>query len=407
VATTWGLEDHDRATFDDNRKLMERLLRTSNALVPVELEGIGVDIPYLESLEVEWEGKLHLLTKKLVEFMPDPPGKKTKKNPNSVPQVTRTLQELGVPFVQSTDAEHLVNFLARATGKLKDFLDLLLEYRKEQKLYSTYISGARKRLYNGRLYPTFLLHGTTSGRLSCRNPNLFNIPRGSNIRRMFVPERGQVYVQADFSQVEWRVVACLAQDEFLHEVFSDPTRDIHSEVAKRLGITRQRAKTVVYGSTYGMEAAHLGQLLDVPVNTAGRILREFFSVIPQVVEWQKSIKTKLFTEHDDLVTPYGRHRRFWLITDENKKDVYKEALSFLPQSIAADICQEAMNDLLERGFKCRLSVYDSIMLECDEANAKEYGEIMREAMLTAGRNFSDYVPFEVEVKTGHSWGEFG
>lgn len=402
VATTWGLEDHDKVAFDnDNRRLMDRLVRTSNAYVPVELSGIGVDVPYLETLEEEWQGKLNHLEGELAAFV---------KNPRSPKQIKEALLELGVNHVESTDAAHLQEYLARTRDKNSDlaaFLEHLLNYRREQKVYGTYIAGARKRLYNGRLFPTFLLHGTTSGRLSCRNPNLFNIPRGSNLRRMFVPGHGRVFVQADYSQVEWRVVACEAQDEFLREVFSDPSRDIHSEVANRLGITRQRAKTIVYGSTYGMEAGHLGQLLNVPVNTAARVLREFFSVIPNVVAWQNSIKTKLFNEHDDLVTPYGRHRRFWLITDENKKDVYKEALSFMPQSIASDICQDAMNDLLERGFDCKLSVYDSIMLECDEADAVEYGECMREAMLEAGRAYSDYVPFDVEVKIGKSWGDFG
>lgn len=224
---------------------------------------------------------------------------------------------------------------------------------------------------------------------------------------MFIPRPGKVFVQADFSQVEWRVVACLAKEPFLQRAFSDPTRDIHSEFAAQIHTDRQMAKKIVYASGYGIEAPYLSQLLGISINAAARILREFFAAIPRVVAWQQELRRKLFAEQDDLVTPYGRHRRFWLITDENKKDVYKEALSFYPQSIASDICTEAMNELLEAGYRCQLSVYDSIMVECDPDVAVETGEAMREAMMQAGRNFSEYVPFAVDVKIGKSWGEFG
>ena len=409
VSVEWDLQDYYEANMDsDARRVHDRLVRTSNALVPVELDGLAVDIPYLDVLEVEWQGKLANLTDKILPLMVEPISKSKKvppKNPNSVPQVTRTLERLGVKKVESTDAEHLQAYAEKAKGELKEFLALMLEYRKEQKVYGTYIAGARKRLYDGRLYPTFLLHGTTSGRPSCRNPNLFNIPRGSSIRQMFVPRSGKVFVYCDYSQIEWRVVATLAQEPFLRDIFKDPTRDIHSEVAARIGSDRDMAKKVAHASNYGMGIPHLANLLGISINQAGKLMRDFFRTTPHVVAWQQDMKRKLFIEHDDLVTPYGRHRRFYLITDENRHDVYKEALSFEPQSIASDICMTAMVNMLERGMKAQLSVYDSIMVECDESDAEDVGREMQRIMLEAGEEFTDYVPFTTDMKIGRSWGE--
>ena len=400
-SNTFMLKEHYEATLSaDSKRLHEFLVRTSNALVPVELEGIGVDQPYLQTLKKTYKASLAAMESELATWV---------KNPRSNPQVADALRKLGVPFVKTTDKMFLQTVFERpySSPELKHFCGLLLNYRKEQKVFGTYITGAEKRLFEGRLYPTFLQHGTTTGRISCRNPNLYNIPRGSSTRKIFVANPGNVFVQADYSQIELRVVTCEAEEPYFMEIFRDTSRDTHQEVADRLGITRQVAKMVVYGLSYEMSANGLAFRLGISLPEATRYVREFHNVIPQIVRWKESVKRTLLHDHEDLVTPYGRHRRFWLITAENREDLIKEAIAFYPQSIASDICQTAVCQLVEDGLKVRLSVYDSIMVECPEADAVEVGHHMEKRMLEAGRAYSEYIPFDVETKIGRSWGDFG
>ena len=288
----------------------------------------------------------------------------------------------------------------------------MLGHRTEAKLYGTYIKGVRKRIWNGRIYPTFLLHGTTTGRLSCRNPNLQNVPRGSLIRNMYVPSPGNVYVQADYATVELRVLATLARDEYLRDLFVNG-RDLHNEISTQLygsGFTKEqrvRTKAVVYGLSYGREAFSIAQEYSMKVSDAQAMMDEFFRVIPDTVAWKEGIKHKVLRESEDLETPFGRRRRFWLITNENRIDVEKEAYAFYPQSIASDICLSAFIKLRrDHNLRVRLPVHDSILVECDLADSNDVGKLMEEVMSqTATEVFSDYVPFPVDVKIGNTWGE--
>lgn len=398
----WELEDHYRNVLTPELVgLHDRLVRASNALVPVELEGIHLDMKYLAEVEAEYQQKMDDQELQLSRWV---------KNPRSPMQIMAVLREQFEIATETTDKAFLEWAVKNYTYSKTEaalFCRYMLEYRKTQKLYSTYIKGARQREYGGRLYPSFLLHGTVTGRLSCRNPNLFNIPRGSSIRKLFTAEPGKIYLYGDFSQIQLRILGCLAEDKYLRDVFSDPSRDIHSEIGARLGIPRQEAKVIAYGVSFGMEAGHLANLTGMPINLAGSYLREFFRVIPGVVRWKKALRKSVLTDSNDLVTPYGRHRRYWLITDENQKDIIKEATAFWAQAIEADICLDAHVALLEAGYKVRLSVYDSIMIECDPAEADEIEHIMRKTMIDSATNFSDFLPFTVDVKRGDSWGVFG
>jgi DNA polymerase-1 len=369
-----------------------------------ELEGIGVDIPYLENLTVEAVQVLDALEDDLKPWVD---------NPRSPKQVKEALHDLGFK-VESTAVDILEDCLKRSDpgSDSARFINLMLRNRKEAKLYGTYIKGVRKRIWDGRIYPTFLLHGTTTGRLSCRNPNLQNVPRGSLIRNMYVPGPGSVFVQADYATVELRVLATLAQDEYLRGLFTDG-RDIHNEISTQLygpGFTKEqrvRTKAVVYGLSYGREAFSIAQEYDMKVADAQSMMNEFFRVIPETVAWKESIRHKVMHESEDLETPFGRRRRFWLITNENRRDVEKEAYAFYPQSIASDICLSAFIKLRQsHSLSVRLPVHDSILVECSLSDSKDVAKLMEEVMSqTAAEVFSDYVPFPVDVKIGNTWGE--
>jgi DNA polymerase-1 len=405
VACTYLLKDMYEATMtSDEMRVNNMLCRASNMLMPAEMKGLSVDIAYLDQLDAEYQDRILELEYKLNRWVD---------NPRSPMQVREALRKLGME-VGSTNVEVLKSILdlsdARTTVPLRNFVRLMLKHRRTAKLHGTYIQGILRRIYRGRVHPTFLLHGTTTGRLACRNPNLQNVPRESSIKRMFVPSPGKTFVQADYRGAELRVVACEAKDEYLRQLFTD-NRDIHNEVAERFfgprftKDQRVRAKAVVFGLTYGREAFSLAQEYKIPVYEAQAYLDTFFSMIPQVKAWRAGIENQILHGEDDLTTVFGRHRRIWLVTESNKRDVVKEALAFVPQSTASDICLHAAMVLHEtHGLDIRLLVHDSILVETEtpEETAQLMSRVMPEV---AAEVYSDYVPFEVETSIGGSWGE--
>lgn len=411
AALTYNLWQKDeRELAEQNlRGLHDYLVAASNELIYVELDGVGIDQEYLEVVDDKYLTILEGLEEELKPWVD---------NPRSTPQVLAACKSLLLP-VNDTTADTLTHLLdLDRTSEQKEFLTKILNHRKQAKLYGTYIKGTRKRLNNGRLYTTFKLHGTVTGRLSSANPNLQNIPRGPIIKKLFIPAPGNVFVQADYSQAEWRAIACLAEDKYLQGALGDPDRDIHGEVAAKFfgpKFTKEQrvmAKTFVFGVAYGRGPDAIAHAFGVSVHEAERYIREFFSLIPDVVRWRKDVHKTIFTGGQALQTPFGRKRRFWLITRENKHDIEKEALAFLPQSIASDL---TLNSLIRarRAFgtsstapKVRLTVHDSILVECGEDNKRDVARELKSVMeTTAADVFSDFVPFPSEVEIGPSWGD--
>jgi DNA polymerase-1 len=411
VANTYLLAKIFENSLKSNEleQLHSFLVRSGNTLMHMESSGVAVDLDYLDQLEKEYQRSLAALEGNLRNWVG---------NPRSPLQVKQALQRLGVRRLESTDAETLEMLQERAVinndEKLRLFTHMMLEYRKEHKLYGTYIKGIRERVYNGRVHPTYLLHGTVTGRLSSRNPNLQNIPRGSTARRLFVASTpDHVLIQADYRQAELRVVCGMARDAYLRDVFSDNSRDIHGEVATRFygpGWTKEqrvRAKAVVFGLTYGREAYSLAAEFNMSFSEAKRYITQFFELIPDTVTWIEGIERGVL-EGEDLVSPYGRRRRFWLITDNNRHNVLKEARAFLPQSTASDLTLESANRLADQGMASylRIPVHDALVLEVPKEEAQDVIQIVSRTMQQTGHElFDGYVEFPVDVRQGRSWGD--
>lgn len=432
---TWSLWEYYEERFKDHpelRKVHDFLVEASNQLVYVELNGITIDREYLKELEVTYleylENRELEIQKIVIKAKPDKYyDKREIINPRSPMQVTAFLRDLNI-HVDSTNVDTLTLVKERVTGNAYDFIEALLLHRREAKLYSTYIKGIRQRLYRGRVYPTFLLHGTTTGRLSCRNPNLQNIPRESTIRRMFVPSSpDNVFVQVDYAQAELRVLSFLAGDVYLRDIFNGGERDLFNELTPILyssaippveGFSapeefaawkelRIRVKAFVYGLSYGREAASIATEFGITQQEAMALQRNFFNVIPEIVEFRNATRTAVL-QGEDLVTPWGRHRRFPLITKQNRHEIMNEALAFLPQSTASDMCLLAMT-WARQGLKgvayIRNIVHDSILAECHKDDAAYVVEVLDRLMLKAAYTIvGDYVKFKTESKIGTDWG---
>lgn len=416
------------------RKVHDFLVAASNQLMYVELNGITVDKGYLNTLEEEFLAELAVIEEEIDEIIQHKAyDKRGGINPRSPKQVKEYLYDNGVR-VDSTNEDTINLVIDRLNGPKYDqndaqvqevlkFCNALLVHRKQAKLYGTYVKGIRKRLYRGRVYPTFLLHGTTTGRLSCRNPNLQNIPRGSSTRRLFVPSKPErVFVQTDYSQAELRVLSYLAQDHYFRDIFNEGVRDLFDDLTpivfphagrkedadpaawKEL---RVRVKAFVYGLAYGRTAEGLAAEYEFSIAEAREARDNFFAVIPEIVDFLGNVRAQV-RSGQDLVTPWGRHRRFMLITKENAKDVMNQAQAFLPQSTASDMCLMAMTNVRQdtKGFGwVRNIVHDSILIECHKDDAKEVEAITERRMLEAFDHIvGGYVKGAVESKIGDNWG---
>jgi DNA polymerase-1 len=439
---TMYLDRFNRDRSGDLRRVHDFLVRASSQLMYLELNGIAIDRAYLNRLSEEYLDRIDgivvsirgILSARKVEIT-NSKGQIIPFNPNSPIQVKQALQKLGVR-VASTGKEIMAKLLERIHGRalaenrdvredpLYQFVIELMKHRREAKLYGTYIKGARIRLYRGRLYPTFLLHGSTSGRLACRNPNLQNVPRESSIRRLYVPAKeGNVFVQVDYSQAELRVLSYLARDTYFRDIFNSETRDLFDELTPVLypelppkdqvdkaiwKETRIRVKAYVYGLAYGRTEFSIADEYGISVAEARRGMEAFFDVIPEIVQFRDQTKKNILSGQD-LVTPFGRHRRFMLITEENKDEVLRNGLSYLPQSTASDMCLMGLTiarpKLRGIGF-IRNIIHDAILAECAPERVDDVTEIISSAMLDASRTIvGDYVQFATEATVGASWGD--
>lgn len=410
---TYQLEDlfTERLEQEGLRHLHDRLVRYSNLLMEVEYEGVGFDMEYNWKLQKEYDELLGGLSSSMRKWVD---------NPRSWQQVTKAFRKMSIQ-VENTQADEIRLTLEMCEKKGMDepasFARQLLKYKEHFKQESTYVRGLRERANNGRLYTTFKLHGTTTGRLASANPNLQNITRGDRIRRQFIPSPGNVFVQADYKAVELRVSAVESKDKYLYDLLRDPTRDIHGEVAlARYGPNwnkenRIRAKAIVFGVPYGRTAHGIADEFSTYTNImttreAQDIIDTFMGLIPQVVEWREWIRKQVLSGQD-LVTHFGRHHRVWLITRENVKDVINEAWAFIPQSTANDITLDSacrLQPIFGNSARLRIPVHDSLLFECHPSDAHDVGNTMAEIMtLNAKEIYSDDMPFPVDWSIAESW----
>jgi DNA polymerase-1 len=343
-------------------------------------------------------------------------------NPRSWMQIMKYFASKGMT-IPTTNKDFLEKIHPLCEPEVQKFIDLILINRNLAKAYGTYVKGLRRKVKDCKIYTTFSLHATTSGRTASRKPNLQNVKRDKLIRNQFTAEPpseaypdGKILVQCDYSQAEGRTIADLARDSYLQQVFSDPTVDIFNDMCDRIWgpknwnkENRVSIKSIFYGYSYGRKAKSIARELDKPVQYAVDLMNEFKGLIPDVVAWQAAIRSEVL-EKQELWTPFGRKRSFHLITNENLEDVINEALSFKPQSIASDICLRAAVNLqpkLKKEFNSdiKLLIHDAIVAECLPEHREGVVELMRQEMVYSGKLYTEFVPFKVDASWGFRLGE--
>ncbi len=344
-------------------------------------------------------------------------------NINSTKQLGTVLfEKLGLPHYRKTKSGYSTD--VSVLEKLVNYhpiIELILDYRKDTKLKNTYCDGLGKQITEkGRIHTTFKQTQTLTGRLSSAEPNLQNIPvrseKGKELRKFFVADEGNVLIDADYSQIELRVLAHVADDETLINAFHSG-EDIHTVTASQVfgvpaefvtGEMRKRAKAVNFGIIYGIGDYSLSQDLKIPKKVAAEYIQNYLSKYRGVSEYLES--TKQFARENGYVdTIFGRRRYIPEINAGNKNlQAFGErvAMNTPIQGAAADLIKIAMirtdKMLREAGLKARLilQIHDELIIESPFEEAEAAEAILREAMQGAAEL---KVPLQVDIGRGKSW----
>ena len=346
-------------------------------------------------------------------------------NINSPKQLGEVLFErLMLPAGKKTKTGWSTNadVLEKLRGK-HPIIEMILDYRMLTKLKSTYADGLLKLIDpDGRIRTNFQMTVTATGRLSSTEPNLQNIPvrkeLGAQIRKMFIASEGKVLVDADYSQIELRLLAHISGDEHMQAAFMSG-EDIHRVTASQVfntplsevtSLQRSRAKAVNFGIVYGISSWSLAQDIGVFPNEAKAYMDAYLEKYSGVREYMKSIVEKAKAE-GYVKTLYNRRRALPELKSSNfntRSFGERVALNMPIQGTAADIIKLAMvnvyNRLKAEGLRANLirQIHYDLIFECPEHEAERVAELLSEEMSGAAKLS---VPLTVDAKIGHSWAE--
>jgi DNA polymerase-1 len=410
------------------------IIPMSKFLQDVEHAGVWVHQPTLVELRRELEAELATREHELqgaVTAVWDPKKYAEWKNATKVPltfspgspyQLTWVLNQFGLYPQDPRTKKGSTNKEALKDLPQIPFVVVLGQYRKAQKTLSTYVEGIERAIdRDGRVHATYLIHGTATGRLSSRQPNMQNVPRDKHIRNIFQAPPGRTYVELDYSQVELRVLAYLSGDRGLWDIYTN-NRDLHDEVAASLfpgwadhkdtvlgREQRIRAKFVNFGIAYGRGAESMVAEFKMPVKAAAKIIRDWWATFPQAHEY--IVRTRESSRSGrPLDSPLGRRRRFGLITGSNRNALENEAANFPIQSTASDLTilsAMQMHPNLDNWDAHIINlVHDSILIECPVQYADEVAGYAKSVMTAIPQEvLKTELPFDVGMSIGQRWGD--
>jgi DNA polymerase-1 len=401
-------------------------------LVPVlsamEREGIKVDVSVLKKLSNEFGAGIERLDKEIQEMAGRP------FNVNSPKQLGEILfDEQGLPGGKKSSKtgawQTNVDVLEKLAAEGHEIPAKVMEYRQFSKLKSTYTDSLQNEVNKrtGRVHTSFHLASTTTGRLSSNDPNLQNIPirteEGRKIRRAFIADEGNVLIAADYSQIELRLLAHIADIGTLKQAFADGT-DIHAMTASEVfgvpiegmdPMVRRQAKAINFGIIYGISAFGLARQLGISRGDAQGYIDAYFERFPGIRNYMDRT-VEFAKEHGYVTTLFGRKCHISALTDKNpmKRGFGERAAINAPiQGSAADIIRRAMirmpGALKDAGLsdvRMLLQVHDELVFEAPEGLTEKAIPVIKETMEKAALPALEIsVPLDVDCGTGKNWQE--
>ena len=335
-------------------------------------------------------------------------------NPRSPKQVLAALQSAGIP-VNSTNTQILISFIDK-----HPVIQALLDYRSVSTRISTFVEGLPHHIHpvTGRIHPNWFQIGARSGRFSCRQPNLTNIPRDGETRQCFITAPGCVLLKADYSQIELRIMAKVSGDRTMVAAYSQ-SEDLHKLTASLvldkplIDITsdeRQLGKIINFGLIYGMGVNKFKNLAQseygviLTLEKASLFRKKFFNSYSGIKQFHAAIRRQWQKGIRESRTLAGR-RRLW---SQESKPLLNEMLNHPIQGLSADITKLALAKLFaplrRTGAQLICVVHDEILLECPIAEIEQVKSLLQSCMVSAGDKFLSPIPCEVEIKVLTSWG---
>lgn len=410
------------------------LMPASNYLIQVEETGMELDLDQVKLNSVRLQAEITKYEGEINQI--SIAAGHTQINPNS-------WQQLGVLMFDVLKIKHKNRETnVKALDKLPDHpvIRALKKYRKVQKAHSTYVKSAPGWVNtDGRVHTTYKIHGTTTGRLASEDPNLLNIPRDPLLRGQFKAKEKHLYLEVDANQAELRVLAELSGDEVLIKIYTTKGMSLHDEVIvfiwgkhseyseaelqkqiakfnvqnfpeKLYDEQKMRAKNVNFGIVYGITAFGLSEQTDFPSRECQEWLDAWAKRFPQA--WNFILRCREAPQKNQtLCTPFGRKRRFGVVSPERIVYIQNQAANFPEQSIASDIVLHTgfkMEPIARRlGVRICNTIYDSILYEPpnDESLIRDLAAQTIETLADTAKEWGlKKVPFLGEAKAGERWG---
>ena len=422
---TYELYKYFRQMVDKAPGFYEHRMRVTRVLHDVQMNGVAVSFTALDELEEKYKRQCdeHIaVLKKLAgdDF-----------NPQSPKQIAEYFASRGVSS-PSFDAKHLKK-LKRA-GKEPEFIDALLAYRYAAKVIGSFIANVRrKRGEDRRIHPYYLPHGAKTGRLSAKGPAIQTMGRDSGIKRALVAAPGCRIISCDYSQAELRTVAELADDEamiaafqpgapdffddLMTKIWPDEFPDIEAyeefkhERPKTAKNRRALVKSVVYGLNYGRGIQAIATELEKPYEEAEYVVNQYLGAYSGLRDWQQKVRHSVGRKEENYMrqTKFGMTYNPLFVPDADYASTQNEALAFVPQSTANDICLNAAIKINEQvgqyGAKLIGLVHDATYVECPEETVEECSRMMEREMSKAATLVFHRVPFVAEAEVGNNWEE--
>lgn len=400
-------------------------MQVTKVLNDVQMNGVAVSLDALDELEEKYKRQcdenLVVLRQRAGEDF----------NPQSPKQIKDYFKSKGVSS-PSFDSDHLKKL--RREGEETEFIDALLAYRYAAKVIGSFIANVRRKVgEDGRIHPYYLPHGAKTGRLSAKGPAIQTMGRDSGIKRALVAEPGCKIISCDYSQAELRTVAELADDEAMIAAFQPGAPDFfddlmtkiwpeefptieayeafkheHPKTAKN---RRALVKSVVYGLNYGRGVAAIATALEQPIEVAQHVVDQYLGAYPGLRDWQARVRHSVGRKEEDneRKTKFALTFNPLFVSDSNYSSTQNEALAFVPQSTANDICLNAAIKINEQvgqyGAKLIGLVHDATYVECPEETIEECSKMMEREMAQAATLVFNRVPFAAEAEVGNNWEE--
>jgi DNA polymerase-1 len=402
--------------LDLEKVYFELELPLAPVLARMELRGIKVDLKAFEEFKQKVKEKQGLLLEEIYNLAGE------RFNPNS-PQKLREIlfKKLKLPTKGlaktskgeiSTQESELLKII-----HLHPIIEKILAYRQVSKLLTTYTDSLLQN-YNPqtkRIYTTFNQTGTSTGRIASENPNLQNLPLegelANYLRKCFVAEEDYIFLKADYSQIELRLLAHLSQDENLISAFKN-NLDLHSQTAKMIfgeetPETRRKAKIINFGITYGISARGLAQRLQISVSEANKLIERFFYFYPGVKKLKENL-IEFAKIYGYAQTLFGRKRFIPEINYQSYQErttAERIAINMPIQGLAADLLKKVMilidEEVYQRNLPAYLilTIHDELVFEVKKEVKEKMRDIIKERM---EKVFSLSVPLEVNLSEGEN-----